>query len=128
MKSIRLLFFIIGLQGYMQNYSATDLSIEENETMEENPKVKNIDSLKERLIKVFEQDKIYRNPDLRITDVSVLIQTNRTYISKLINTDFNTSFSDFVNQYRILEAKEILKISFDVALIVCIKYISCLLN
>lgn len=104
-----LLFFIIGLQGYMQNYSATDLSIEENETMEENPKIKNNDSLKERLIKVFEQDKIYRNPDLRITDVSVLIQTNRTYISKLINTELNTSFSDFVNQYRILEAKEILK-------------------
>lgn len=104
-----LLFFIIGFQGYMQNYSATDLSIEENETLEENPKIKNSDSLKERLIKVLEQDKIYRNPDLRITDVSVLIQTNRTYISKLINTDLNTSFSDFVNQYRILEAKEILK-------------------
>jgi len=58
---------------------------------------------------VFEQDKIYRNPDLRITDVSILVQTNRTYISKIINTGFHTSSRDFVNQYRVLEAKEILK-------------------
>lgn len=103
------LLFSIGLQGYTQNYSATDLIIEEEKIIEEDPKSKNNGFLKERLLKVFEQDKIYQNPDLRITDVCILIRSNRTYVSKIINTEFNTSFSDFVNQYRVKEAKELLK-------------------
>lgn len=103
------LFFSIGLQGYSQNYSATDLIYEEKVSSETPLKCSNNDHLKERLIKVFEEDNIYRNPDLRIVDVSILLHTNRTYVSKMINSDFKCSFSDFVNQYRVNEAKELLK-------------------
>lgn len=104
-----LLFFFIGLQGYSQNYSATDLICEERESFETPLKPSNNDDLKERLIKVFEVDNIYRNPDLRIVDVSILLHTNRTYVSKMINSDFKCSFSEYVNQHRVKEAKKLLK-------------------
>ena len=54
------------------------------------------------------KDKIYKNSDLKITQVSAKLQTNRTYVSNIINSDFSSSFSDFVNRYRIDEAKKML--------------------
>jgi len=36
------------------------------------------------------------------------LRTNRTYLSKLINEDFNLSFSDFINQYRVTYACELI--------------------
>jgi AraC-like DNA-binding protein len=57
---------------------------------------------------LFKNEAIYKNPDLKITQVSELLHTNRTYISKHINTEFSCTFSDFVNRYRIEEAKRLL--------------------
>lgn len=62
--------------------------------------------MKRELIQLFDIDKIYKNPDLRITSVSGLLKTNRTYISKLINEEFHMNFNEFVNKYRIEEAKK----------------------
>ena len=55
-----------------------------------------------------ETKQIFRNPDLRITDVSNLLKTNRTYVSGIINTEFNSTFCDMVNQYRIEYSKKLL--------------------
>lgn len=64
--------------------------------------------LKTRLIQLFENDKIYKQADLRITTISEMLGTNRTYISKLINDEFGMNFNEFVNQYRIGESKKLL--------------------
>ena len=37
------------------------------------------------------------------------LQTNRTYISKLINEEFEMNFNQFVNNFRINEAKKLLE-------------------
>jgi len=68
----------------------------------------NNNHLKEQLIKLLETKEIFKNPDLRISDVSTLLNTNRTYISNLVNEEFNQSFADFINNYRIKYAKNIL--------------------
>jgi AraC-like DNA-binding protein len=52
--------------------------------------------------------KIYKNHELKITDVSQLLGTNRTYVSELINDKFSCSFVEFVNKYRLDEAKMLL--------------------
>ena len=36
------------------------------------------------------------------------LQTNRTYVSNLINQEFSCSFNEFVNEYRIIEAKKLI--------------------
>jgi AraC-like DNA-binding protein len=46
---------------------------------------------------------------LRITSVSDSLKTNRTYISRLINDEFGVNFNEFVNKYRIEEAKKLLE-------------------
>ena len=57
---------------------------------------------------MFDKEQVYKNPDLKITDISSRLNTNRTYISTLINTEYSCSFSTFVNHYRVEEAKNAL--------------------
>lgn len=66
------------------------------------------ESVKDGLIMLLEQQQIYTNPELRISDISNMLNTNRTYVSRLINDDLKTNFSDFINTYRINHSKRIL--------------------
>jgi AraC-like DNA-binding protein len=102
------LLFFIGLQGYMQNYTVVDLIEDAKQQPERNLNDYNQNQLKEKLMELFAGEKIYRNSDLKITQVSMQLQTNRTYVSQLINNEFNCSFSEFVNEYRVIEAKQLL--------------------
>lgn len=101
--------FVIGFKGNQQTeilekiLEEKDLDIEFEEIETENE-----DKLKINLIELFEKGKIYIHPDLRITMVSESIGTNRTYISRLINEEFDMNFNEFVNKYRIEEAKQLL--------------------
>ena len=67
------------------------------------------DELKDRLLDLFEEQKIYLKKDLNIWDVCVAVYSNRTYVSHLINAEFNMNFNGFVNQHRVNEAKGLLK-------------------
>ena len=103
------LIFMQGYLGNLQNYTVSDMEIETRQDSEI-PLQKNVNSekLRKSLLELFDYENIYINPDLKITHVSEKLFTNRTYISKLINTEFSCTFSDFVNQYRITEAKKLL--------------------
>jgi len=56
----------------------------------------------------FEQKKIYLNSQLNILDVVQAIGTNRTYISTIINQQYNQNFCAFVNSYRLEELERII--------------------
>lgn len=104
------IYFLIGFYANQQRLSDMNMqantdndvvSFEEITSSQE-------EKLKKKLVLLFENDKIYRNCDLRITTVSEALQTNRTYISRLINKEFGMNFNEFVNQYRVREAEQLL--------------------
>ncbi len=64
--------------------------------------------LLKKLLNAFEQEKIYLNSQLNINDIVLLIGTNRTYISNIINQKYNQNFCSFVNGYRLSELERIL--------------------
>ncbi len=64
--------------------------------------------LSEKVETYFRENRPYLNSDLKIWDVARALNTNRTYISKLINQVYGSRFSAFVNQYRIEEAKKMM--------------------
>lgn len=102
-----ILLFFIGYYGHLQHYTVVDLIREEHVMLNvDNPDLQYV--LKQRLLHAMENLKIYRQPDLKIIQLCILLQTNRTYVSNLINREYNCSFSDFVNKYRCIEAKQIL--------------------
>ena len=67
------------------------------------------DKIKRDLIKLLNEQEFYRKTDLRITDVSSELNTNRSYISNIVNLDFGTTFSELINSYRVVYAKKLLQ-------------------
>ena len=61
------------------------------------------------LIDFFFKKQFFKRTDLRITDVSAELGTNRSYVSAVVNTMYNSIFKDFVNHYRVEYAKKLLK-------------------
>lgn len=102
------LHFFIGFQGYLQNHSVNDMIQDEQFGVhvgeQSFPPI-----LHRKLIELMENRRIYRQPDLKITHVCMHLQTNRTYVSNLINKEFSCSFSEFINRYRIKEAADLLQ-------------------
>lgn len=62
----------------------------------------------ESLKEVMEEDRLYLNPKLHITDVASAISTNRTYLSDYLNKHLDTTFYDYVNTFRVEMACELL--------------------
>ncbi|MFA5713346.1 MAG: AraC family transcriptional regulator [Bacteroidales bacterium] len=63
--------------------------------------------LKERLLKYFDEEKPFLESNINIKEVAAYLYTNKTYLSRLINDHFNSNFCQFVNYYRIEEAKRL---------------------
>lgn len=49
--------------------------------------------------------KPYLNPNFKLMDVTEILPLNRTYLSRVFNEGFGSSFSDVVRSYRIKEAE-----------------------
>lgn len=54
-------------------------------------------------------EKPYLNPDFRLMDLRQILPLNRTYLSQFINHEYGCSFYQFVMNYRIEEAKRLMK-------------------
>lgn len=72
------------------------------------PVVRDEESLFRKLSELLEKEKIYREPELSLSKLSDLLDTNRTYLSSVINKRFQMSFKAVLNRYRIDEARRLL--------------------
>lgn len=61
-----------------------------------------------RMYLLFEKEHVYLNPRLRLSELAMLLGTNRTYLSQYFNQNCESTFYDFVNDYRIHHAKLLL--------------------
>jgi AraC-like DNA-binding protein len=113
------LLYIIGLLGYRQDFTlktfVDDIIIDEKKvapqmrtqtSKEYNDQIKS--KLLKDLIELFEKKEIFRQHDLKITDLSKKLNTNRTYISRIVNEELETNFCDLVNNYRVEYAMKLL--------------------
>lgn len=111
--------FFIGYVGYHQNFTVVDFMRDVNEyerqdglpCMDENGNVvdlKNGDKVKQQLIDLMEKDELFKNPELRISDVALILCSNRSYVSRIVNNDIQTNFCDFVNSYRLSYAEKLM--------------------
>lgn len=72
--------------------------------LSEEEKMKLLAKLRHVLI----EDKIFTKSDLTVDKLAKKLATNRTYLSQLINDEFNRSYSDLINEYRLKEAMALL--------------------
>lgn len=54
------------------------------------------------------EEKIYLSPQVNLESIAEELDTNRTYLSQIINTNLDCSFPDYIARFRIEEAKRLL--------------------
>lgn len=67
-----------------------------------------------RICRLMEEERLYLNPTLKLTDIAVALGISRTTISYCINSQRGCSFPQFVNTYRVAHAQELLRNQPDV--------------
>lgn len=67
--------------------------------------------LKEKIQVLFNEEKTYLNKQLSIDYLAKILNSKSHYLSQTFTTEFNESFNDFVNRYRIEYSKKLLKSS-----------------
>ncbi len=58
------------------------------------------------LILLMEEEKYYLQKDIKLNKIAKLLGTNNLYLSQVINQKANTNFNNFINYYRINEARK----------------------
>jgi ligand-binding sensor domain-containing protein/AraC-like DNA-binding protein len=59
-----------------------------------------------RLTRLMEEEKLYLDPDLTLKKLSERLQVHYNHLSRIINEHLGKSFNDYINTYRIEEAKK----------------------
>lgn len=62
-----------------------------------------------KVCECLEQDKVFLDPHLSLSRLSVIVGTNTTYLSNAINKRFGCNFHTLVNDYRVRYAVEIIR-------------------
>lgn len=62
---------------------------------------------------LFETELLYDRPNLRISDVACKLGLSSHHISQVLNDNYGISFPEYVNQFRVKRAKEIIESSCD---------------
>ncbi len=60
------------------------------------------------LVELFDGDRVFLQPNLSLNDVALRLNTDRVYVSRIINTEFECSFYEFVNSKRIAFAQDLI--------------------
>lgn len=66
------------------------------------------DNLRIRFEDLIVTEQLFLKQGIRISDIATMLETNRTYVSRLVNNTYNMSFSDYMNTLRIDYAEQYL--------------------
>jgi len=70
------------------------------------------DDVRDKLLKkidlYFKNEKPYLEKQFTIFDMAESLETNKKYISRIINENYNTNFNNFINKFRVIHARKLI--------------------
>jgi len=66
------------------------------------------DEVQQKLETLMAEKKLYLKEELSLYDISLELEINKNYLSHIINSCYKTNFYNYINSYRIEEAKKML--------------------
>lgn len=109
-SALLVLVFMLSFYGIMQqeikNRYVTEIKSKtyQNSSLREDQKKK----ISEKIIRYFEKENAYLNPDLNMESLSQAIKVPKYQITEVLNTTLNKNFFQFVNGYRVEAVKKML--------------------
>ena len=110
------LIYYVSITGYAQAQPNTGLVFKEEEHKIENvPKEKfnefELENWKVKILKLMQDEKLYLQPELNLSDIANRLKTNISVLSGVVNNAFGKNFNDFINEYRVKEFQERIQLS-----------------
>lgn len=65
--------------------------------------------IRRKLKSALEDERLYRDSTLSLRSLAEILRENTHYLSQVLNQDLNCNFYDLINQFRVQEAKALLK-------------------
>ena len=87
----------------------TNYSIENNKYKSSNLSLADKKNIIEKLNHIVGENKYYQTPNLTIKKLAQELDVQSKYLSQVINENFDQNFCDYINSYRIEDAKDRLK-------------------
>ena len=104
-----LVTYYLAIAGYLRSKTIElEFSAGESQEIEERKTLlsaKELENLKSKLQDLMQNDKLYLESNITLSDLSRQIGVNSTVLSYTINNGFGKNFNDFINQFRIEEVK-----------------------
>lgn len=102
-----LLLFCIGFVGLHQHFSVEDV-VREMTTENTSPMKSSVQkALAVRIRQIIDEQQLFLQPNLKITDLAMLLNTNRTYVHQAISQHLGTNFNELINTRRIQYAQQL---------------------
>ncbi len=105
------LIYYVSITGYSQVQPKTGLVFKEEDFKPENIQKEKfneseLETWKTKILKLMQDEKIYLQPELNLSDIANRLKTNISVLSGVVNNAFGKNFNDFVNEYRVREFQE----------------------
>jgi AraC-like DNA-binding protein len=105
------LIYYVSITGYAQAQPNTGLVFKEEEHKFENIQKEKfneeeLETWKAKILKLMQDEKLYLQPELNLSDIANRLKTNISVLSGVVNNAFGKNFNDFVNEYRVKEFQE----------------------
>ena len=105
------LIYYVSITGYAQAQPNTGLVFKEEEHKVENTQKEKfneseLETWKVKILKLMQEEKLYLQPELNLSDIANRLKTNISVLSGVVNNAFGKNFNDFVNEYRVKEFQE----------------------
>ena len=101
---IGILFYIIGYHLMNVDWKVVDMKV--TKYANSSLRLENVSEYVEKLDHLMTQKKVFLNNEIRISDLAKEMDMKSYHLSQLINQHYNASFFDYINNYRVAEAKK----------------------
>lgn len=98
-------------------YPLIEGSEDDKELLEDDPldsKTFAMEKLKDKICELLDREKLYLNPNIRVSDVAKMLFTNKNYVAQAIKSRMGKNFCQLVHYYRIKEAIRVYSINPDI--------------
>lgn len=100
--------FIVGYLGYMKPDA---LAMQESKPKYDNSNLTEAEAEQyvQKLLQAMESDEIYKEGSIRLKDLAEQLEIPSHHLSQVINDKLGQNFFEFINSYRVKEARKLLK-------------------
>ncbi len=109
--SFSFVFYLSGLLLFSKRKKEFVISVKKEKYANNLIEEDEVNKLIEKIEAIINNEKLFKNPNLTLTILAQKINIRPQLLSQLLNNNLNKSFPKYINEYRIEEAKQLLKAS-----------------